>query len=345
MYSVSGLTLPMTLAPGAHFTLTVKFTPLATGTFNGRIVFGSNATNSLVYYGLSGTGTALTITPNDANFGSVPIGTTVSQSEQLKNTGNTAVTLIGVTKYGGPEFRLCNLTYPISLAAGQALNCTLGFAPTSLGTVSGSVTFTSSPAGSATVTLTATGVSGSKTISAVPSSLSFGNVTVGKSETLAVKIENTGNSNVTVSGLSVSSVGITTTGGVSGATIAPGQSATLNVTFTPAKTETVSGSVTVTSNATNSPTKIAFSGSGVAGVAHFVTLRWTRSPPSGIVGYNVYRATLPGTTYSKIMTLVTGTSYEDSAVAAGETYSYKVTAVNTQGEESAPAGPVPATVP
>src|SRR5215470_15060264 len=52
MYTVSGFTLPLTLAPGAHFTLTVKFAPLETGTIGGRIVFGSNATNSLVYYGL-----------------------------------------------------------------------------------------------------------------------------------------------------------------------------------------------------------------------------------------------------------------------------------------------------
>jgi hypothetical protein len=56
MYSLSGLTLPLTLSPGAHLTFTVKFAPLTLGTISGRVVFGSNATNSLVYFALTGTG-------------------------------------------------------------------------------------------------------------------------------------------------------------------------------------------------------------------------------------------------------------------------------------------------
>jgi hypothetical protein len=64
------------------------------------------------------------------------------------------------------------------------------------------------------------------------------------------------------------------------------------------------------------------------------------------VGYNVYRATLPGTAYSKITSaLVTGTNYIDRSVAAGESYTYEVTVVNTAGEESARSTPASAVIP
>jgi len=194
--------------------------------------------------------------------------------------------------------------------------------------------------------MTATGVADTRTLSATPSSLNFGNVTTGKSETLAVKLENTGNSSVSVSAISASGADLTTGGGISGATIAPGQSATLNVTFSPTKTETLSGAVTVTSSATNSPAKITVSGAGVTSAAYSVSLSWTASSSSGVAGYYVYRATLPDTSYSKITsTHVSGTTYADSSVAPGESYSYEVTAVNSQGAESAPSAPVTATIP
>jgi len=347
-FTLTGLTLPLTLAPGARLTFTVKFAPLTAGTITGHVVFSSNATNNLVYFPLTGTGVAraLTITPSTVNFGSVPLGTTVSQTEQLKNTGATNMTISGGQLAGGSQFKLCALSYPFSLAAGQAVNCTLSFSPMATGPVAGSVTFTNNVSGSVSVPMTAMGVADTRTLSAAPTSLNFGNVTTGKSETLAVKLENTGNSSLTVSGVSASGVNLTTSGGISGAKIAPGQSATLNVTFTPAKTETLTGSVTVTSNATNSPAKIAVAGAGVAFSSNSVGLNWTASSSSGIVGYNVYRATQPGTAFSKLnASVVAGTSYVDTSVVASESYSYHVTAVTSQGEESSPSSPASATIP
>jgi len=348
MYTLSGLTLPLTLSPGAHLTFTVKFAPLTLGTISGRVVFGSNATNSLVYFALTGTGVrgALTITPETVNFGSVPLGTTVSQTEQLKNTGTTSMTISGAKLTGGSEFKLCSLTYPITLAVGQSVNCTVRFSATATGSTSGSVAFTNNVSGNVALAMTGAGVADTRTLSAAPASLNFGSVTTGKSETLSVKLENIGNSSVTVSGISVSGVNLTTGGGVSGATIASGQTATLNVTFTPSKTETLSGSVTLTSNASNSPTKIVVAGAGVAAGAYSVSLHWTASTSSGIVGYNVYRALQSSTTYSKLnASPMSDTSYVDSLVTAGESYTYHVTAVNSQGEESAPCSPVSATIP
>src|SRR5262249_47653059 len=257
-----------------------------------------------------------------------------SQTEQLKNNGSAALTISGATLAGGTQFKMCNWSYPVTLAAGQQANCPLSFSAASAGSFTGSVTFSTSTGSKVSVPMTATGITSSRTLSSLTSTLNFGNVTIGKTETLSAQLENTGNASLTVSGISVPAADLKTSGGGSGATIAPGQKGTLNVTFMPTKTEKLSGAVTGTRKAANSPTKITVAGTGVAAGAYSVSLSWTGSTSSGVMGYNVYRALQPGTSYSKLnASPVAGTSYVDSTVAAGKSYTYHVTAVNSQGEE------------
>ncbi len=96
-----------------------------------------------------------------------------------------------------------------------------------------------------------------------PTSLSFGNIDTGAASTLAATLTNSGNSNVTISGVGTSGAGFGANNVSSGTVLAPGQSAVLNVTFAPTSTGSVTGGVTVTSNATNSPATISMTGSGV----------------------------------------------------------------------------------
>jgi fibronectin type 3 domain-containing protein len=132
---------------------------------------------------------------------------------------------------------------------------------------------------------------------------------------------------------------------VTGTIIAPGQTTTLNVTFAPKTAGTISGSVKVASNATNSPASITIGGEGIAATTHSVELSWAASTSAGIVGYNVYRAIGTGG-YSKLDSgLITGLKYTDVTVAAGTTYKYVVTAVDSLGLESAYSAPTSATVP
>jgi hypothetical protein len=88
--------------------------------------------------------------------------------------------------------------------------------------------------------------------------------------------------------------------GVSGGLIiAPGIAATLNVAFAPASPGSVTGSVTVTSNATNSTVVIPLSGSGVLPVPHSASLSWTGST-SAVVGYYAYRGPTSGGPYLRL---------------------------------------------
>lgn len=82
-------------------------------------------------------------------------------------------------------------------------------------------------------------------------------------------------------------------------------------------------------------------------MAHQVQLSWTASTDT-VAGYNVYRGTNPpgGEGATPInASLVTGLTFTDTNVTAGEKVDYVVTAVSAQGIESIHSNEVIATVP
>jgi hypothetical protein len=182
-------------------------------------------------------------------------------------------------------------------------------------------------------------------LNASQSSLSFSSVNIGSSKSLSVTFTNAGNSNVTISNVSLSGAGYLVSGVQTGQILTPGQVATMSVTFAPATAGSLPGSVTVTSNASNSPATVTLSGTGAQAVAHSVTLSWTAST-STVAGYNVYRSSVSGGPYSKVNTsIIAATTYVDSAVTSGQTYYYVVTSVNSNNVESADSAEVSAVVP
>jgi fibronectin type 3 domain-containing protein len=75
----------------------------------------------------------------------------------------------------------------------------------------------------------------------------------------------------------------------------------------------------------------------LGGPCHSVTLNWTASTSSNVIGYNVYRGTqpTPPTGYTKLTaSSVAGTSYIDITVLAGQTYYFVATAVDSNNNES-----------
>ena len=176
-------------------------------------------------------------------------------------------------------------------------------------------------------------------------SLPFGNVILGSDSILGVTFTNSGNSSVTVSNVAISGAGFTASGVSGGQIVAPGATATLNITFAPAAILPVAGSATVTSNATNSPATISLTGTGIAALVHSAVLGWTAST-STVSGYNVYRGTVSGGPYTKINSApATTTTNTDSTVLSGLTYFYVVTAVDSTNVESAYSNEVSATIP
>jgi fibronectin type 3 domain-containing protein len=120
----------------------------------------------------------------------------------------------------------------------------------------------------------------------------------------------------------------------------------MQVTFTAPASGTLTGSITVTSNATNSPARISLSGAGVQqAVLHSVALAWTPETPA-VAGYNLYRSTVSGGPYVKVSSPTgASASYTDAAALGGQVYYYVLTAVDSSGIESLPSNETAATTP
>jgi hypothetical protein len=207
------------------------------------------------------------------------------------------------------------------------------------------VTVTNSAGKTSSAAATLTVTAATLVLNASQASLNFSSVNLGSNSILPVTFANGGNSNVTISNVTMSGAGFSASGVQSGQILTPGQNATLNVTYTPSATGSASGSVTITSNATNSPTTVTLSGTGVQPVSHSVTLTWTAST-STVAGYNVYRSTVSGGPYTKLnLTPVAATTYTDTTVQSGMTYFFVVTSVDSSGVESANSTEVSATIP
>jgi len=81
-------------------------------------------------------------------------------------------------------------------------------------------------------------------------------------------------------------------------TLSPGQTAAFIATFAPQTAGPASGSIQITSNASNSSVAVALSGSGST-IQHSVDVSWDASTPAAS-GYNVYRATQSGGPFTKL---------------------------------------------
>ncbi|MHB8474601.1 MAG: choice-of-anchor D domain-containing protein, partial [Gammaproteobacteria bacterium] len=202
------------------------------------------------------------------------------------------------------------------------------------------------PSSPTAVSLTGTGIAAILTLGISPASLSFGNVTTGTtSVSQNVTITNTGNSNVTISQITLSGSGYAMTGGSAPVTLSPSQNLILTIQFGPTLVGSLSGGISMVSNAIGSPATVALSGTGIAPVQHSVALTWNAST-STVSGYNVYRSTVSVGPYTKINSSpVAILTYTDTTVQQATTYYYVTTAVDSSGTESVYSNEVPATIP
>ncbi len=161
-FTISGLTTPVTLAPGQSTTFSVTFAPQSPGSFSGSASIYSNASDPNLNIPLSGSASGqsqgqLSVSPSTIGVGNVTVGTSGTQTATL-NAAGASVTVSGVS-VGSAEFSISGLTFPVTLSAGQSANFTVTFAPQSSGFASVSASFASSALNApAVATLTGTGI-------------------------------------------------------------------------------------------------------------------------------------------------------------------------------------------
>src|ERR1019366_10466346 len=226
------------------------------------------------------------------------------------------------------------------LPPGQSFEVSVMFTPTATGWKGGSVVFAST----ASNPILDLGVGGMgvkiEGLTASPASVSFGQVAIGARSTVPIVLTNDRSWKVTLTALQTTGSGFSVSGPKVPLTLDVGQSTTVNVTFAPLVAGTDGGSLSI-----SGPNAAAIPLTGTGTTQYSVSLFWNSTQQA--TGYNVYRCATENGKYSKInSTLDSNTAYTDSTVAAGQTYYYAATSVNSSGQESAlSTPPVEAIVP
>jgi hypothetical protein len=296
--------------------------PLPTIAFLAAIVAIGGLSGCVGYTGAkTGTGRAGVLSGNSATvaFGNVGMGKTATQSLTVTNTGTAAVN-VSSSSITGAGYTVASGSPSGSLGVGQSVTVQIAFAPQATGSASGSFTIASDASNSPlTVALTGTGTQPG--LASTPASVSFGNVVVGATGSVSVNLSNTGSASVTISQASVTGTGFTIVGSPNGQTIQAGQSLSFTAQFLPTSVGNATGSISVASNAPNSPMTIALTGAGTeAGLGvspSAVNFKGVVVGSSGTATLNLSNSGSAAVTISQAS--VAGTGFTISGLAAGLT--------------------------
>jgi len=278
-------------------------------------------------------------------FGLVQIGTSKQYGIRLTNSGTKSLRINSV-KIAGAAFGIGDFPLPVKLTPGAGTTLPVVFAPTAKGKITAQIIVASNALNPKLyIDVRGTGVNtASGNLTANPSSLNFGSVNVGSSSSMSVTLS-AGGGPVTISSAGTDNSEFTISGLALPATIASGKTVSFSVKFTPAAGGSAVGTLTLVSDATNSPTTISLAGTGVTGGSHSTDLSWNPDADP-VIGYNIYRGQTKGGPYGQINSaLVASTNYTDGTVAAGSTYFYVVTAVDANDVESTYSNEVTVVIP
>ncbi len=207
----------------------------------------------------------LTVSSGVLEFGNVAVGQSQIIKMTLKNSGNSAMILSGYS-VGGAGFTMSAIVCPQTLDAGVEIPVSVSYAPSKAGNSPGTIEFFTKEAnGTAEVVLKGVGVAKAAAgyLSATPLSVEFQNVAVGVHNTQSIQLTNTGSVSLTISGVTTTGVGFSVSGLATPLSVAPGATMQLTVGFLPESTGSSSGSVVLTSTASDSQMTIVLSGSSV----------------------------------------------------------------------------------
>lgn len=256
---------PAKLLPDQFCTVSVKFKPTAQGQRTGTLSITSNA-NPLPYVvNLSGGGTgvaALSLSTTSLSFDDQGVGTTsAAKAVTVSNFGTSPATITSIT-VGGNNFKQTN-NCGNTLAVGASCTINVNFTPRTAGDLKSVLTVASNAINSpTTVSLSGKGTIGAS-LSLSVSELVFDNQVVNAptAASKTVTITNNGTAAATISAITVSNSNFKQTNNC-GNSLAAGASCVITVTFAPTQVGEHKGSLTITSNASNSPHVVSLIGKG-----------------------------------------------------------------------------------
>jgi probable HAF family extracellular repeat protein len=249
------------LAAGASCSISVEFTPTASGTRTAILSVTDNAAGSPQKVSLAGVGTTAQLSPTSLYFGAVGLGaTSPAQFVTLTNVGTTPLTVTGISITGADAADFAHNNCGSSLAPFASCNIRVTFTPTALSTRAAMLSVTDSAAGSPQKVSLA-GVGTSARLS--PTSLYFAPVTVGMtSPAQIVTLTNVGTTALTVTGIAITGADaadfVQTHNCAS--SLAAGASCSISVTFRPTAPGLRNAALSVSDSASGRPQTVSLCG-------------------------------------------------------------------------------------
>jgi len=203
----------------------------------------------------------VTLSTTNLNFGNQLVGA-VSPAQTITLTNNNA-TSVSISMAGADPADFTQTNTCASVAVGQSCTLAVTFKPAQTGVRSAEITISSGAVQLAVVALAGSGIQPG--LSASSTSLAFGVVTVGSvSAPQTVTLTNSGTASLTLTSIATTAnFTQTSTCALSPNALGPGSSCTITVKFAPAQAGSLTGTLTVASNAPGSPLTVILAGTGV----------------------------------------------------------------------------------
>ena len=209
----------------------------------------------------------LSVTPSSIAFGSVPVGSSVTGSATVQNTGDVDVFFNGESMVA-PGFGLAlgsDTCFAHTLHPGDSCTAAVQFTPTALASYSGTFVLFSDVGVPNPLSIPVSGT-GAPNLTVTPASIGFGSVPVGSSVTGSVTVQNVGSTDIFFNGESMVAPGFGLALGSDTCfahTLHPGDSCTAAVQFTPTALASYSGTFVLFSDVgAPNPLSIPVSGTG-----------------------------------------------------------------------------------
>ena len=255
--------------------IVVNFKPSRKGHYKGDLSVLNTGLDVVDYASLAGEGTApeVTLSSSSLNFGDQTINRSSSpQTVTVTNSGTATLNISSISPTG--DFSVSN-DCGDPVAPGGTCSIDVVFTPTSVGFLIGDVKISDDAAGSPQIiSLKGKGIPPvplTPDASLSATSLNFGNQVVNtSSDPEQVILSNVGTGTLTIADISPS--GDFSVSDSCGATLAPNQHCTIDVTFNPLSTGVLQGTLSVTDDASDSPQKVELQGKGIVPDTPFVTL-------------------------------------------------------------------------
>jgi len=255
---------------GQSCTISVFFTPGATGNRSATLSVTDNAAGSPQTVALSGAGgsqASVSLSTTSINFGTVSEGANKAELVTVTNTGTTTLIVSSISISGSTTYTESDtcVSATSGIAAGKTCTITATFAPNAFGPLNASLDVADN-AGTGLQVVSLTGAGGGPSATLAPTSLAFGGQALNsQSAAKTITLTNSGNAALSITGISFTGTGTSefTQSNTCGSSVAAnGGTCTISVIFSPNAVGNQGATLSIADNASNSPQTVALSGAG-----------------------------------------------------------------------------------